>query len=337
MIRKIANLKVMLACALATGLSTVPGLAQPATDPGDIAIEKIEMTEPEGQSPRADAAWLGVSATEASEALAAQLALPPGAGLVVSYVAPESPAAKAGLRKNDVLVQFQDQSLVHPAQLRKLVQAHKEGDSVEIAFYRSGKRETVTVTLAKAPPGAAAFDHQTLRGNMEQLRKQLHDLRIEDTVRDQMKALDHSLGNLNIDQKKLQIQIRRSMEQAGHAVQEALRNVTNADSALGPVRKALEELAKSAITVDQNTTVTVRSAGKGAKSLVKADDSGTIVLIKNPKLRLTAHDKSGKLLFDGEIETPEQRAEVPRELWAEVEPLLDKLAAEPAHAHSGAD
>ncbi len=49
------------------------------------------------------------------------------------------------------------------------------------------------------------------------------------------------------------------------------------------------------------------------------------MLVSNPKLHLTAHDKEGKLLFDGEIETPEQRAEVPRDLWAKVKPLLRKL------------
>jgi hypothetical protein len=58
---------------------------------------------------------------------------------------------------------------------------------------------------------------------------------------------------------------------------------------------------------------------------VKSDDSGTIVIITNPKLRLTAHDKEGKLLFDGEIETAEQRHDVPGGLWQRVEPLLNKL------------
>ena len=45
-----------------------------------------------------------------------------------------------------------------------------------------------------------------------------------------------------------------------------------------------------------------------------------------PSPDLTAHDKDGKLLFDGEIDTPEQRAKVPPELWEKVEPLLDKIA-----------
>ncbi len=319
---------------LLTALATTTGLAHAApAQSDDIAIEKIETVEPDAPAARADAAWLGVSASEASEALSAQLDLPPGVGLVVNFVAPESPAAKAGLRKNDVLTQFQDQSLVHPAQLRKLVQARKPGDEIRLAFYRGGKSETLTVALANAPPGSAPFDMGDLRGSMQQLRRQLQDLHINEAVREQMKNLDHSLGDLKIDQKKLQFEIRRSMEEAGHAVQEALRNVTNADSALGPIRKTLEELARAAVSVQKDATVTVRSAGHhGVKSLVQADDSGTIILIRNPKLHLTAHDKTGKLLFDGEIETADQRASVPRHLWERVEPLLDKLGSADAES-----
>src|SRR5690348_10168921 len=80
-----------------------------------VTIQRIEPVADEDRSPKVSA-WLGVSATEASEALTSQLDLQPGVGLVVTYVVAESPAAKAGLQKNDLLIGFDDQSLVHPAQ-----------------------------------------------------------------------------------------------------------------------------------------------------------------------------------------------------------------------------
>jgi S1-C subfamily serine protease len=122
----------------------------------DVIIE----ANPEGEVSRKDIPWLGVSTTEASEVLTSQLDLEPGVGLVISYVVPESPAAKIGLRKNDLLVQFEDQSLVHPAQLRKLVRVRKEGDVVKLAFYRAGKRQTVSVALGKTKTEAGFFDEQ---------------------------------------------------------------------------------------------------------------------------------------------------------------------------------
>ena len=93
-----------------------------------------------------------------------------------------------------------------------------------------------------------------------------------------------------------------------------------------PCRKRSRSSSGRGFCLDNNASVTVRSTGQQVKSIVKADDSGTIVIVSNPKPRLTAHDKDGKLLFDGEIDTPEQRAKVPPELWEKVEPLLDKLA-----------
>jgi len=58
---------------------------------------KIETSSEE--TPRKEISWLGISTTEASETLASQLDLEPGVGLVITYVVPESPAAKSGLRK----------------------------------------------------------------------------------------------------------------------------------------------------------------------------------------------------------------------------------------------
>ena len=86
---------------------------------------------------------------ETTETLASQLDIKPGEGLVVSYVSSNSPAGAAGLRKNDVLVELDGQMLVDPAQLRKLVQMHAAGDSVNVTFYRAGKKQSATAKLAK--------------------------------------------------------------------------------------------------------------------------------------------------------------------------------------------
>jgi membrane-associated protease RseP (regulator of RpoE activity) len=293
-----------------------------------VSIEAVARTDAQKNAARKREPWLGVFTEEGSEALAAQLGLDAGVGLVVGYVAPDSPAAKAGLKKNDVLVECEGQVLVHPAQLRKLVRMRQVGDAVKLVFYRAGKKQTVSVTLAKGPAELGVLD-DVMSGQglaLRDLQQQLRDLPVRDALREQMESVKKSLKNAQIDQKKVKEEVRRSMEQARKALQQALRAATNSDSTLWPVRKALEELGKSGVFVDNKTTVTVRSGGKGAKSIVKTDDSGTIVIVCNPKPHLTAHDPDGKLLFDGEIETAEQRDQVPPELWSKVEPLLEKLS-----------
>ncbi len=186
------------------------------------------------------------------------------------------------------------------------------------------------MTLGQTAASAAPLEGEgDVPRQMRSLERQLKDLHIDEAVRDQMDALRQSLGSMKmdfkIDQKQLKDEIRKNMEQARGAIQEALRNVTNTDLALAPVRRALNHLAGSGLIIGNNAAVTVRSSSKGTKSLVNTDDSGTIVLLNKPKLHLTAHDPNGELVFDGEIETSAQRAKVPRDLWERVEPLLEKM------------
>jgi len=291
---------------------------------------KVSVTAPveiKGAQSETDT-WLGVSTVEASDALASQLNLAPGVGLVISFVASNSPAMKAGLQKNDVLTRFEDQSLVHPAQLRKLVQVRKDGDKVKLTFYRAGKEQSVAVILGKTEHHSTWGDAQRLfDGKMADFKHLFNeDGGLKDQLNIDLKGLRDSFGNFKID-GEFKESIRRGMDDARKALRDALQNTTNLDAALGPIRQTLQELERSKVVVDDKASVTVRSAGKNVKSLVKADESGTIVLLNQPKLHLTAHDKDGKLLFDGEIETKEQRDAVPRDLWERVEPLLEKLQA----------
>lgn len=308
--------------------SEVTATNRPGTGTGQAAVvvKRFEPASGGGRAWQRDLPWLGVSAEEAPEVVTAQLALDPGVGLVVTYVAKDSPAAGAGVEKNDVLVEFAGQQLVHPAQLRKLVQARKEGDRVELVFCRAGKQQTVSATLARTTPGFGLPDGEhAWQGDLRELQHQLREIPLGDAFREQMKALRDSMGDVQFDQKQVQEDIRRSMEEARKAWQEAMKSLTNAHQWLGPARDALKELEQSTGQRDKRTTVTVRNTGQTVKSIVKTDEAGTITLISNPKLFLTAHDPDGKLVFDGEIETAEQRAKVPPEVWQRVEPLLEKL------------
>ena len=292
----------------------------------DVIVKSLELSDG-ADVERKDVPWLGVSANEAGEALSAQLGLEPGVGLVVTYVAPDSPAAKAGIQKHDVLVELQGQALVLPAQLRKLVRARKEGDEVKLKIIRAGKPQTVSATLGKAPSGFGVADDE---GDV------LHGLHLRllgdpsgKALELQMENLKKTLGNLKINQKKIQDEVRRSVEKARKSFQDALKQMDKSTSATDASRQALEELARSGMLLDNKATVTVRSNDKSVRNMVKTDDSGTIVIVANPKLHLTAHDRDGKLLFDGAIETEEQCAKVPKEVWEKVEPMLAQMNAKP--------
>ena len=65
--------------------------------------------------------YLGVAMDGIPAVLRAQLNLPEGIGVVVSFVAKGSPAEKAGLQANDVLTQMNDQLIINAAQLQTLI------------------------------------------------------------------------------------------------------------------------------------------------------------------------------------------------------------------------
>jgi hypothetical protein len=291
----------------------------------EIVIRKIEP----GESPEPASAkvmtWLGVSTDEASETLVSQLGLDPGVGLAVTFVTADSPAARAGLQKHDVLVEFEKQPLVHPAQLRKLVRARKEGDVVQLAFYRAGKLQSASATLGKTKAGFG--EDLRWEGDLDKVKQQLRDLRIGDAVRDRMKELRASLEDLR-NREDVQVEIRKGMAEAQQGVREALNQLTNLPAALAPAADMLKDLTRSGVLLDKDARVVVRSSNPSARSLVQSDESGTIVIVSNPKRRLTVHDADGKLVFDGEIETADQQDKVPRDVWKKVEPLLDKMQAE---------
>ena len=125
--------------------------------------------------------WLGVVLDELSPEVASQLPLDPGTGLIVEHVTPDSPAARAGVQKHDVLVRLGDQVLIAPKQLQTLVANRKAGETVEIALLRKGQPQTVTATLATHQHGDGLGDHGAtinLHGtkiDLDRLIKDAHD------------------------------------------------------------------------------------------------------------------------------------------------------------------
>lgn len=94
-------------------------------------------------------AYLGLGIRPADEVLSEQLGLPKGSGMVVEFVEPDSPAAKAGVKRHDVLAKLNDQILFNQPQLVALVHTFKAGDAVTLTLIHEGKAAPVQVTLAE--------------------------------------------------------------------------------------------------------------------------------------------------------------------------------------------
>ncbi|WIM14321.1 Do family serine endopeptidase [Enhydrobacter sp.] len=139
-----------------TGGSVGIGFATPS----NIVARVIATGEKGGRIVRP---WLGISMQPVTPDLAAGLNLPRPAGLVVKDVFPNGPGARAGLKRNDVIVGLRDQTIDDVPSLRFRLATLSVGETVPVHIIRGGKEITLQVPLA-APPEDPPRDRSVLDG-----------------------------------------------------------------------------------------------------------------------------------------------------------------------------
>lgn len=100
---------------------------------------------------------LGVGVSKPSPTLVEQLDLPKGQGLILDEVAPDSAAAKAGLKPHDILLELDGKPVsTDPAAFVRQLQTIEADKAIEAVVLRRGKRETIKgVKLPEARAGRA--------------------------------------------------------------------------------------------------------------------------------------------------------------------------------------
>jgi len=70
-----------------------------------------------------------------------------GNGVKLSGVVPNSPVAKAGMKKGDVIIKFGGKAVANLRDYSNLLKQHQPDDSVTLVFVRDGKKHTATIIL----------------------------------------------------------------------------------------------------------------------------------------------------------------------------------------------
>ena len=128
--------------------------------------------------------WLGVAIQPVTRDLQKALKLPAPRGVLVSDVMQDSPAARGGLRRGDVILTLGGEKMRDPAHLRNRVAAAGSGNKIKLAVMRQGKKKSLTLRLGeldgdrgqalKTPPTQAK--HGNLAGlTLENLNRQLRE------------------------------------------------------------------------------------------------------------------------------------------------------------------
>ncbi len=131
-----------------SGASAGVGFALPAN------LARFVMTELITKG-RVERGYLGVGLQPMNEALGEALGVKRGSALI-SDVAPQSPAARAGLQKGDVVVAMNGRVLRDFGRLRLFIAQAQPGAAVELTIARKEGEITVPVKLEQRPESAAA-------------------------------------------------------------------------------------------------------------------------------------------------------------------------------------
>ncbi len=95
--------------------------------------------------------YLGVSIQDVTPELATALKLPSTAGVLVSGVEPNTPGAKAGLVRGDVILKLNGNPVNSSSDLRNQVAAAGANARVPLEVWRSGQLMTITAELGELP------------------------------------------------------------------------------------------------------------------------------------------------------------------------------------------
>jgi membrane-associated protease RseP (regulator of RpoE activity) len=142
---------IVLAAAAGLAAASAPGDLPrstgrpPAPPPASAASSglSVQITAGHGR--------LGIAVLQVSRELRAHLGAPIDRGVLVDAVRPDSPAAHAGLRAGDVIVEVDGAPATSATDMLDAIADRKQGDPVAIAALRDRRRIELTATLADDP------------------------------------------------------------------------------------------------------------------------------------------------------------------------------------------
>lgn len=101
--------------------------------------------------------YVGWTSAPLNPLQAAQLQLPVNGGAAVLSVDKGSPADKAGIQANDIILKIDGQDIRGESGVPNILLRKKPGDTMSVIILRDGKQQTVSVSVVQAQQGQSTF------------------------------------------------------------------------------------------------------------------------------------------------------------------------------------
>jgi len=152
--------------------------------PIDVAMDVVKQLKSKGYVARG---WLGVLIQDVTHDLAESFGMKTPSGALVSKILDGSPAAKAGLKTGDVILEFDGKAINNSSDLPQLVGNAPIGSTARLKVLRNGKTEILKVKIAELPPEEKLAEANT-SGTSE--KSDRLGLSVTDLTADQRKTLE---------------------------------------------------------------------------------------------------------------------------------------------------
>ncbi len=121
--------------------------------PIDVAMDVADQLKKNGKVTRA---YLGVMLQDIDRNLAESYNLSKPEGSLITQVAPNSPAAKAGFKAGDVILKFNGTPISRTGELLNYLNRTGPNQSIQLEVLRDDKRQNISATLITAPDDTPA-------------------------------------------------------------------------------------------------------------------------------------------------------------------------------------
>jgi hypothetical protein len=268
-----------------------------ANGAGNDAPKPDKAAEQNAPEKKENTAFLGVLVTPVPDMLAGHLGLKNGEGVAVLIVAPDGPAAKAGIAVNDIITRVGDKPVGSHEELSQIVTGRKPGDTLHLEMIHKGKTAGLDVKLDTRPEGIDNLQPNPLIEGLplDGVPKEMAD-RIRGAIKGNLGGVQLHFGDLDADgiaQKnieEMQKQMKKMRELKGFG--------------------AMPDFQSSSRTrlMDQEGSVEMKSTNGGKE--------------------ITLSDKNGKITWSGPWDTEQDKAAAPENVRERIKRLnLDGAGA----------
>jgi membrane-associated protease RseP (regulator of RpoE activity) len=171
--------------------------------------------------------YLGVRVQDITRELQRAKDLPNAEGALINRVEPESPAADAGIRRGDVIVELDRHPIGDASDLISQVRDLEPGAKIPVVVLRNGTRKSLTVTLGKRPKEFMMMDPRGERRMMERADGDMPGMppvgEQLDRIRVYRQDIQHQLDEIQAQLTRLREGDLQRLENEIRALREELR------------------------------------------------------------------------------------------------------------------